>query len=112
MIKKTILLDLDGVLNEYTGDYNENFIPPLRKGAREFIEHLVLKYDIKLFTTRDRKLVSHWLNDNNIDDLINEVTNKKELSWLFIDDRCICFNGKYENLLSQIDNFEAWYKSL
>ena len=28
--KKTILIDLDGILNTYTGGFNEDFIPPLK----------------------------------------------------------------------------------
>ena len=34
---KTILLDLDGVLNTYNGKYEENIIPPLKTGAEEFL---------------------------------------------------------------------------
>lgn len=37
MFKKTILIDLDGVLNTYTGNFDENVIPPIKKGALEFI---------------------------------------------------------------------------
>ena len=29
MYKKTILIDLDGVLNEYTGNYQADYIPPI-----------------------------------------------------------------------------------
>ena len=38
--KKTILIDLDGVLNTYTGPFDPNFIPPIKDGAREFLENL------------------------------------------------------------------------
>ena len=41
--KKTILLDLDGVINTYNGAYNPVYIPPLREGAREFVEKLSAK---------------------------------------------------------------------
>lgn len=36
MSKKSILIDLDGVLNVYAGIYDEGVIPPLRKNAREY----------------------------------------------------------------------------
>ena len=39
MYIKKILIDLDGVLNEYGYEkYNENYIPPIKNGAYEFIE--------------------------------------------------------------------------
>ena len=56
--KKTILLDLDGVINTYSGDYNSDYIPPLRDGARQFVEKLSAKYKIKLFTTRNKMLAA------------------------------------------------------
>ena len=33
MFKKTILFDLDGVLNTYDGKYDKNNIPPIKDGA-------------------------------------------------------------------------------
>jgi len=39
LFKKTILVDLDGVLNTYTGKFDENFIPPIKDGAFEFIKN-------------------------------------------------------------------------
>ena len=35
--KKTILIDLDGVLNDYVGNYDKDFIPPIKAGAKEFL---------------------------------------------------------------------------
>lgn len=40
MKKKTILIDLDGVLNEYTGNYDVNNIPRMKFGADEFLKIL------------------------------------------------------------------------
>ncbi len=37
MSKKTILIDLDGVLNEYVGNFDKEFIPPIKQGAKEFL---------------------------------------------------------------------------
>ncbi len=109
-IKKTILIDLDGVLNTYTGNFDKDFIPPIREGAYEFIKHLSEKYTIKIFTTRNLLLTSKWIFENNLINYIDDVTNNKGLSYLLIDDRCINFDGNYKNLLNKIDNFKAWYK--
>ena len=41
MFIKRILVDLDGVLNEYGKEpYNENFIPKIKSCAKEFIQNL------------------------------------------------------------------------
>lgn len=34
--KKTILIDLDGVLNTYMGKFDKNLIPPIKEGAKKF----------------------------------------------------------------------------
>lgn len=108
--KKLILMDLDGVLNTYKSDYCERFIPPVKEGAKEFLRKLSEKYDIKLFTTRNKLLASIWILENDLGDFISGITNVKELCWLFVDDRCIRFDGTYENLFNEIENFKVWYK--
>ena len=110
MYKKTILLDLDGVLNEYNGNYIHGYIPPARKDTLNFVKQLSKQYIIKLFTTRDIEIAKKWLNENRLSDYINSVTNTKELAWLIIDDRSIRFDGCYESMLNKINNFEVWYK--
>ena len=40
MFKKKILIDLDGVLNQYNGNYDENFIQQIKDGAIEFLQEL------------------------------------------------------------------------
>lgn len=63
--KKKLLIDFDGVLNEYNGNYDEKFIPPIKEGAKEFLECFSQDtYELKIFTTRNRLLVSKWLIKN------------------------------------------------
>lgn len=99
MKKKTILIDLNGVLNEYTGNYDVNNIPRMKFGADEFLKILSKKFELKIFTTRDRLKTSEWLKTNNLDKYISDVTNVKVPAWLIIDDRSITFNGNYENII-------------
>ena len=108
--KKTILIDLDGVLNDYTGNFNKNFIPPIKSGAKDFIENLSEDFDLKLFTTRNKILASKWLIENKLDGYFSDITNVKELSWLIIDDRCLTFEGDYSKIKEKFSNFNAWYK--
>lgn len=77
MYKKTLLIDLDGVLNTYTGNYNPDFIPPLREGAKEFLLELQEKFELVLFTTRPKKLAQQWCFDNGLIDYFVDVTNEK-----------------------------------
>ena len=112
MNKYTILIDLDGVLNTYTGGYDENYIPPMKNGADEFLKKITEKnIDLKLFTTRKSELAEKWLKENNIRQYFSDVTNQKVPAILIIDNRCITFNGNYENILKQIENFKPWYKN-
>ena len=107
---KDILIDLDGVLNEYTGNYIDNYIPPIKNGAVRFLEKLSEKYNIIIFTTRNTKLAKQWLKDNNCGSFVKKITNTKEPSYLIIDDRCLTFNGNYEDIILQIEKFKPWYK--
>ena len=108
--KKTILIDLDGVLNTYAGEFDEHFIPEIKTGAKAFLTNLSLNYTIKLFTTRNRLLAAKWLIDNDLDNIICDITNVKELSWLFIDDRCLKFDGDFEALAKEIEKFKPYYR--
>lgn len=109
--RKTILVDLDGVLNTYTSDYNAAYIPPAREDTKDFLAKLSEQYTIKLFTSRNKLLTSIWTVENDLSDYISDITNIKEPAWLYIDDRCITFNGNYNELLHDIENFKVWYNN-
>ncbi len=108
--KKTILIDFDGVLNEYKGDFDNNFLPEIKKGAREFIINLSKEYEVKLFTARNKILTCKWLIENGIDNYISDITNVKEPAWLYVDDRCLKFEGDFSHLNNQINEFKTWYR--
>ena len=109
--KKKILIDLDGVLNEYGKEpYDENFIPEIKEGAKEFIKELSKIADLYLFTSRNLKLSAKWLFENKIDNYFTDITNIKLPSYLYIDDRCICFKGKYNKTLMDIKEFKVYWK--
>lgn len=111
MHKKTILIDLDGVLNTYNGEFKPDFIPDLKAGAFEFIQKLAVDYEVKIFTTRNKILAAKWAIKNGLEPFITDITNIKELCWLFVDDRCINFDGDYEKLFFKIRDFKPWYKN-
>lgn len=109
--KRTILIDIDGVLNYYTGSFDEKFIPPVREDALSFIRNLYKKFDIKLFTTRNKLLASKWVLENGLEEYISDITNIKELAWIYVDDRCINFDGNFETLTNKINDFKPWHKA-
>lgn len=108
--KKRILIDLDGVLNNYIGNFDSNFIPPIKNGAEQFVKLLAKDYELKLFTTRSRLLATKWLIKYNLEQYFSEVTNVKEPCLFYIDDRCLQFKGDYNELLNEIKNFSVWWK--
>jgi len=110
MTKRKILIDLDGVLNEYEGKFNENEIPPIKLGAKSFLSQLSKKAELYLFTARDKALAKKWLIQNEIDKYFKDVTNVKIPAYLYIDDRTICFNGDYDILLEKIKSFKTYWQ--
>ena len=107
---KKILIDLDGVLNQYGQEkFDENYIPDMKNGAKKFIEELSSFSELYLFTSRNLLLASKWLIKNNIDKYFKDVTNIKIPSYLYIDDRTICFKGDYLKTLEEIKNFRAYW---
>ncbi len=113
MFKKVISIDLDGVLNTYSGhkDYDENKICPIKVGAYEFLEKLSEIFDIEIFTVRDKELAENWIKDNNISKFISKVTDKKNpYSQIIIDDRAIQFKGDYNKTYQEIIDFKPYWK--
>ena len=108
--KKTILIDLDGVLNNYQGIYNEENLPTIKEGAKEFLEKVSKDYIIKIFTTRTNLKVAKWVVENHLEKYITDITKVKEPAYLIIDDRVLKFNGKFDDLYNDILNFKVWYK--
>ena len=109
--KKLILIDLDGVLNNYKGDYKKDFIHSPKNGVKDFLKNISENYEIKIFTTRNKMLTTKWLMENKLDIYISDVTNIKENgAYLFVDDRCICFKNNFKDLEKKIKEFNPYWK--
>mgnify|MGYP003571262631 CR=1 FL=1 len=106
-----ILINLDGVLNEYGKEkYDENKIPEIKVGAVEFLEKLSKIAELYLFTSRNLMLSAKWLINNNIDKYFEDVTNTKIPSFLYVDDRTVCFKSDFEKTLKVIIEFKPYWK--
>ena len=110
MGKRVILIDLDGLLNEYTGKFEKVLIPDMKIGADLFLEKLAQEFEIKIFTTRNKLLTAKWLIKNNLDKYVEDITNTKDLAWLYVDDRTVCFEGDYLKTFDNIKNFKPYWK--
>ena len=111
MYKQRILIDLDGVLNIYGKEkFNENYIPEIKVGAKEFVAELSKNADLYLFTTRNLILTAKWLIKYELDIFFKDITNIKIPAQIYIDDRAICFKGNYNETLQEIKNFKVYYK--
>lgn len=109
-MKKTILIDLDGVLNEYNGNYRENFIPKAAKGVNDFLKILSKDYNIVIFTTRNNALATNWLKENSLDKYVSEITNIKRPCLLYIDDRALCYKGNFSSTIEEIKKFNTHWE--
>ena len=96
------MIDLDGVLDNYY-TYTEE-IPELRIGAMEFVKNLSNNYELVLFTTRDSKQATEWLQNNGIYKYFKDVTNIKLPAYICVDDRALKFDGDYNKTLDEIEN--------
>jgi len=109
--RKRIMIDLDGVLNNYK-NFDENSIPEIKEGAKEFLQNLYDcgEYELLLYTTRNKLLASKWLIKNNLEKYFKDITNIKEPAFIYLDDRAIQFNGNYYDAINQIKNFQVYWK--
>lgn len=111
MYKKIISMDLDGVLNTYTGNFEKDKLSPVKEGAYEFLEDLAKDYRIEIFTVRDRELTLEWLKKNNLINFIENITDKKNpYATVILDDRAVKFEGNYNKTLNDIKTFSTYWQ--
>jgi hypothetical protein len=105
-------VDLNGVLDAYTGWRGAAHFDPPRRGAREFLTALRQRsYRIVIFTTRYDRDVWAWARSHALDDLIDQVTDRKPAAHVFVDDRAVCFRGDFDATLREIDAFSAHWEA-
>jgi hypothetical protein len=104
-------VDLNGVLDDYSGWRGADHFDPPRPGARVFLEALRQRgFQIVVFTTRYAGDVRCWLDAHGLGPFTDDVTNQKPAAHVFIDDRAICFRGDFEATLREVDAFAAHWE--
>lgn len=98
-----ISVDFDGVLN-LGGSYSSRQIPPIRPGSRQFLEKLRKdKFEVVVHTARkDHSQVKDWLRKNGMSQYVNDVSNVKLPSLVYVDDRAIRFSDNFDSTLRKI----------
>lgn len=106
-----VCVDLNGVLDSYSGWRGPHHFDPPRPGARAFLEALVSRgYEVVVFTTRHPDGVWRWLRDFELDLFVRQVTDRKPAAYVFVDDRAVCFRGDFDDTLRAIDGFSAHWE--
>ncbi len=113
MFVPTIIFDFDGVIHSYTSGWKgADVIPDLPvPGIRGAINQIRdAGYKVVVLSARchqgGMKAIEEWLEKYGIE--VDEIVRDKVPAILQIDDRCICFDGKSENLLQSIKGFKPW----
>lgn len=113
-MKKTVVLDFDGVIHSYTSGWQGVEIvpdPPV-PGIKESIEALrAVGYEVAVVSARAStyegcKAIHRYLMAHGIQ--VDEVTDKKPPALVYVDDRAICFDGNAKSLVEKIINFRPW----
>ena len=107
MLPRTIAIDLDGVLAQYSG-WHYNIQDPY-PGAKEFVEQLKeMGWLVILHSTRGREHMRTWADSHKIPyDAINEsigleTDGEKPVAHVYLDDRGMRFNGDYSKTIQML----------
>lgn len=111
-----VSFDFDGVIHSYTSGWKgQTVIPdPPVPGIKEAIERLHERgFEIAIVSSRMNDMngvfaVKEYLRKHDIP--FDRLCQTKPPAFVHIDDRCICFDGKPENLYDAVMSFEPWYK--
>lgn len=109
-MKYTVCVDLNGVLDQYTGWKGEGHMDPPRPGAERFLAELAEDYRVVILTTQPAERVWEWLREYGLDQYVSDVTNRKPPALVYVDDRAVCFRGDFEETLREIRSFRPHWK--
>lgn len=110
--KPIVCVDLNGVLDAYTGWKHPDHWDAPRPGAENFLRELTEHgFDVVIFTTRHHVQVRRWLDQHGLLAYVAAVTRKKPPAHVFVDDRAVCFRGDFDEALEQIVTFKAHWEA-
>ena len=109
--RPTVCVDLNGVLDLYTGWRGPEHWDQPRPGAEDFLRGLNEQgFRVVVFTTRWADDARAWLAEHGLDAWVSEVTDHKPAAHVFVDDRAVCFRGNFGETLEQVQRFRAHWE--
>jgi beta-phosphoglucomutase-like phosphatase (HAD superfamily) len=110
--KPIVCVDLNGVLDAYTGWKHADHWDSPRPGAEAFLRALTERgFDVVVFTTRHHAQVRRWLQQHGLLTYVSGVTRRKPPAHVFVDDRAVCFRGDFDEALDEIVRFKAHWEA-
>lgn len=110
-MKKRICVDLNGVLDTYTGWRGEVTWHAPREGAREFLAALCDRgHEVVVLTTREPGEAAAWLARHGLDRFVSRVTDRKLPALAYVDDRAVSFRGDFDQTLSALERFRPFWE--
>lgn len=114
--KKIVVFDFDGCLSTYESGWqgadviNDEPVPGMKEEIQKIRQagYSVIVVSSRCYQEGGIGAIQNWLHKHNID--VDGVTHEKPIAFLTVDDRAICFKGKAEGLLEQINEFTPWTK--
>jgi hypothetical protein len=106
-----IAIDLNGVLDDYTGWRGPEHWDAPRRGAADFLRTLRERgFRVVVHTTRWADDARVWLREHDLLQYVDEVTDRKVSAHVFVDDRAVCFRGDFDQTLRDIEAFRAHWE--
>ena len=127
----TISVDFDGVIHQYSQGYRDgNIYDPPVMGAGRFIYDCMFEknWSVFILSTREPEQIKQWMEivlfkgkelpfkitilppdqkfwneKKNIG-----ITNRKLAAHVYIDDRGMRFEGQFDGLIEQLEQFKTW----
>jgi|WetSurSiteA1Bulk_404760.scaffolds.fasta_scaffold01976_4 hypothetical protein len=101
--KPTIILELDGLVADYRGQFLPGFIPPPRSGIQDFLDDLInAKYSLILRSSRDMHVVQKWLEDNDLAFYFNGIHAGYPVAFATIGPREITFRDDFAAAFAEV----------
>ena len=106
-----VCVDLNGVLDRYTGWQGPAHWDEPRPGAADFLRSLSESgYRVVVFTTRYADDARRWLGEHGLDAWVSDVTDRKPAAHVFVDDRAVCFEGDFDDTLARVRAFRSHWE--
>jgi hypothetical protein len=127
--KPTICIDFDGTIHSYErGWQNGEIYGEVVRGFFEWVERVRYQFNLVIYSSRSKTdegvmAMSLWLHEKRnewikaggqrdlLQPLTFEFTHEKPAAWLTIDDRCVRFDGSWDNPLLEPEamlRFKPW----